>query len=154
VNALKRCPNPECGSENVEPRITRQRGGHQQRCGDCGLTGPLGDPTGEKWNALPRAGDDFCVQCAGEFAKSLARKEIPQTPVTPRTIRAKIRVHVDANGPTDAYLDGGSRFAVGQTRLAIVEADVPLPEEPECIEGGWSMRKYELCFWCMGVVNE
>jgi hypothetical protein len=105
------------------------------------MCGPENDPTGEEWNALPRAGDDFCVKCAGEFAESLARKEIPQTPVTPRTVRVRLFMPVSICGDhADAYHSKDRALAVGaeiwgQWHCVTIEADVPLPEEPEVIEG-------------------
>jgi hypothetical protein len=144
---LRPCPSPECGSEDVHHLYS---GGDRwaTNCFGCGLRGPVNDPTGEKWNALPRAGDDFCVKCAGEFAESLARKEIPQTPVTPRTVRVRIAVAVERGGQwfthgssqygdheAEDMADAAADCTDSPTRVSFVEADVPLPEEPRVIEG-------------------
>jgi len=47
---LKPCPACESGS-------LERRGGSYVACNGCGMTGPLGDPDGRQWNALPRRTD-------------------------------------------------------------------------------------------------
>lgn len=52
-------PCPACKSVNVKSIIimtlkTASRYSDICECLDCGMRGPIDDPSGEKWNALPR----------------------------------------------------------------------------------------------------
>ena len=59
-------PCPACGNQNVK----RDNGGNYAFCSGsdtCGMQGPWGDPTGSKWNALPRRTDAPSGMSDGEL---------------------------------------------------------------------------------------
>lgn len=60
---LKACP--ACDYPDAGPEVSHATGLNNIECPACGVMGPCNDPTGEKWNALPRREDLFmhCGSC-------------------------------------------------------------------------------------------
>lgn len=62
MTELKPCPNPDCGGDDdahLSPGVRDQY--THVYCMSCDMCGPMNDPAGEKWNALPRCEADGCV---------------------------------------------------------------------------------------------
>jgi hypothetical protein len=110
---LKCCPNPECGSENLRFLDWGTGNEDQVECQECITAGPGDDPTGEKWNALPRA----------------------EPKPAGRTVRVRLALFRLGSRQHQEVLFADDFDPASDTPDAYVEADVPLPEEPGVIEG-------------------
>jgi hypothetical protein len=69
MTELKPCPNPDCGGDDdvhLSPGVRDQY--THVYCMSCEMCGPMNDPTGAKWNALPRGDAFWLIQ---EFVRRL-----------------------------------------------------------------------------------